>query len=126
MATHSVRPSRPSCSASSAIGISFKHDEAISLDELQEMCTARGGDTQVLQFDSARYVGARIGIYNPRGEKVGRISHLRNTEYLFVVTPRAAVRRPGAAKHRPRRAAAGVSGVPSQSKPSTEPCPATA
>jgi adenine-specific DNA-methyltransferase len=30
-------------------------------------------------------VGARIGIYNPSGEKVGRISHTDNKELLFVV-----------------------------------------
>jgi adenine-specific DNA-methyltransferase len=37
--------------------------------------------------DSKRYVGAQIGIYNPRGERVGRVSHLRNQEHLFVVGP---------------------------------------
>jgi adenine-specific DNA-methyltransferase len=40
-----------------------------------------------IAVDSKRYVGAQIGIYNPRGERVGRISHLRNHEYLFVVGP---------------------------------------
>jgi adenine-specific DNA-methyltransferase len=29
-------------------------------------------------------VGAQIGIHNPAGVKVGEVSHLRNTEYLFV------------------------------------------
>jgi adenine-specific DNA-methyltransferase len=37
--------------------------------------------------DYKRYVGAQIGIYNPRGEKVGRVSHLRNKELLYIVTP---------------------------------------
>jgi adenine-specific DNA-methyltransferase len=32
-------------------------------------------------------VGAQIGIYNPSGEKVGRVSHLRNKEVLFIVGP---------------------------------------
>ena len=31
-----------------------------------------------------RYVGATIGIHNPAGEKVGRVSHVRNTEYVVV------------------------------------------
>jgi hypothetical protein len=35
-------------------------------------------------------VGAQIGIYNPQGEKVGRVSHLRNREYLFLAGPHAA------------------------------------
>jgi adenine-specific DNA-methyltransferase len=47
----------------------------------------------VLAFDSARYVGARIGIHNPAGRKVGTVSHLRNTEYMVVVGDRAQVRR---------------------------------
>jgi len=34
-----------------------------------------------------RYVGAQIGIFNPSGEKVGTISHLRNHEHLFLVGP---------------------------------------
>jgi adenine-specific DNA-methyltransferase len=39
--------------------------------------------------DSARYVGARIGIHNPRGERVGHVSHVRNTELIFVAGPDA-------------------------------------
>ena len=31
---------------------------------------------------------AQIGIYSPNGKKVGRVSHLRNKEYLFVVSDR--------------------------------------
>ncbi len=38
----------------------------------------------VLAFDSKRYVGAQIGIHGPDGSKVGRVSHLRNTELVFV------------------------------------------
>ena len=39
---------------------------------------------QTLAFDSKRYVGAQIGIYNPSGEKVGEVSRLRNLEYVVV------------------------------------------
>ncbi len=41
-------------------------------------------DVAMLAFDSKRYVGAQIGIHNPAGQKVGTVSHLRNTEYIFV------------------------------------------
>ena len=34
-----------------------------------------------------RYVGAQIGIFNPAGRRVGEVSHLRNTELLFVAGP---------------------------------------
>lgn len=40
----------------------------------------------VIETDFKRYVGAQIGIYNPSGEKVGKVSHLRNKEYLYVVS----------------------------------------
>jgi len=36
-------------------------------------------------------VGALIGIHNPRGEKVGQVSHTRNKEMLFVATKYKAV-----------------------------------
>jgi adenine-specific DNA-methyltransferase len=42
----------------------------------------------VVAVDFKRYVGAQIGIHNPNGEKVGRVSHLRNKEYFFVVSER--------------------------------------
>ena len=46
----------------------------------------------MLAFDSARYVGARIGIHDPSGRKVGTVSHLRNTEYMVLAGPRGRVR----------------------------------
>lgn len=33
-----------------------------------------------------RYVGAIVGIHNPEGKRVGRVSHTRNREMLFVAT----------------------------------------
>jgi hypothetical protein len=46
-----------------------------------------------LTFDSARYVGARIGIFDPSGVKVGRVSHLSNHELLVIAGEGALVRR---------------------------------
>ncbi|HEU0194931.1 MAG TPA: DNA adenine methylase [Gaiellales bacterium] len=40
-----------------------------------------------LRAGGARYVGARIGIHDPRGRRVGEVSHLENTEHLFVAGP---------------------------------------
>jgi adenine-specific DNA-methyltransferase len=71
--------------------LSYNDESWISLDELVAMCAGRG-HVAVLGFDSKRYVGAQIGIHNPRGEKVGRVSHLRNVEYLLVAGPRDVVR----------------------------------
>lgn len=41
-------------------------------------------DVCVLEYDYDRYVGARIGIYNPSGDKVGQVSHTKNHEYIYV------------------------------------------
>jgi adenine-specific DNA-methyltransferase len=46
-----------------------------------------------LSFDSARYVGARIGIFDPSGRKVGRVSHLSNQELVVIAGEAALVRR---------------------------------
>ena len=55
---------------------------------------ARRGHVARLPVDVRRYVGAQIGIHAPSGEKVGRVSHLRTTEYLLVSGPdRRAVER---------------------------------
>ena len=48
---------------------------------------------EVLAFPSNRYVGARIGIHNPAGERVGTVGRLRNVEYVLVAGDRADVRR---------------------------------
>jgi adenine-specific DNA-methyltransferase len=64
--------------------VSYNDESWVSIDELEAMCAARGGVVRTLRFDSARYVGARIGIHNPQGEKVGTVKHLRNTEYVLL------------------------------------------
>jgi len=40
-----------------------------------------------IDVDFARYIGARIGIHNPAGDKVGSVTHVRNREHLFLVGP---------------------------------------
>jgi len=67
----------------SVVAVSYNDEAWVTLDELVDMCSARG-PVVVLAFDSRRYVGATIGIHNPAGEKVGRVSHVRNTEYVVV------------------------------------------
>lgn len=63
--------------------VSYNDEAWVGLDELVDMCSARGTVT-VMSFDSRRYVGATIGIHNPAGQKVGTVSHTRNTEYVVV------------------------------------------
>ena len=56
------------------------------------MCAVHG-HVEVLSFDSRRYVGAQIGIHNPKGERVGTVSHVRNREYVLIAGERAEVAR---------------------------------
>ncbi len=71
--------------------LSYNNESWLGFEELIVLCAARG-HVEVLAFDSARYVGARIGIHDPTGRKVGSISHLRNTEYVLVAGDRRRVR----------------------------------
>ncbi len=66
--------------------VSFNDEGFIDRAEMEALL-ARRGEVHVIQNEYRRYVGARIGVFNPSGEKVGRVSHLRNTEYLYVVSP---------------------------------------
>ena len=63
--------------------LSYNDESWIELDELVEMCRARG-HVEVLAFASTRYVGARIGIHNPAGAQGGSVARLRNLEYVLV------------------------------------------
>ncbi|HEX2030703.1 MAG TPA: DNA adenine methylase [Actinomycetota bacterium] len=91
--------------------LSFSDEGWIELPELVEIAAARGA-VRVLAFDSRRYVGAQIGIHDPRGRRVGIVSHLRNTEYLLVAGDRPDV----------DEVARGFSGVPGASRASPRRC----
>jgi adenine-specific DNA-methyltransferase len=78
--------------AADIIVLSYNDESWIPLEALIEMCRGRG-HVEVLSFASNRYVGARIGIHNPAGERVGTVGRLRNLEYVLVAGDRARVRR---------------------------------
>jgi adenine-specific DNA-methyltransferase len=66
--------------------VSFNSEGYFTHAEITALLAERGYVASVA-LDFKRYVGAQIGIYNPAGEKVGKISHLRNHEHLFLVGP---------------------------------------
>ncbi len=68
--------------------VSFNDEGYVDRHEMMDLLRERG-ETAGIEVDYKRYVGAQIGIYNPQGEKVGRVSHLRNRERLFLVGPKA-------------------------------------
>jgi adenine-specific DNA-methyltransferase len=68
--------------------VSYNDESWVTPQEIDNWLREAGhADVAMLAFDSKRYVGAQIGIHNPAGEKVGAVSHLRNTEYLFIAGP---------------------------------------
>lgn len=75
--------------------VSFNDEGYLSREQLERMLSVRG-HVQVIEIGRPRYVGARIGIHSPKGEKVGTVGRLRNVEYLFLVSDRP-VRLPVAA-----------------------------
>lgn len=82
--------------------VSFSNEGYLARADLEEMLRSLWdgrGKVTTIENEFKRYVGARIGIYNPRGERVGKIGHLTNKEYVYVVS-----RRPPA-RARARRAA---------------------
>ncbi len=67
--------------------LSYNDESWMGLGELVEACRVRG-HVEVLAFESNRYVGARIGIHNPAGKRVGSVGRLRNLEYVLVAGER--------------------------------------
>jgi adenine-specific DNA-methyltransferase len=72
--------------------LSYNDESWVTLDELRDMCSVHGY-VEPLAFESARYVGAKIGIHDPAGRKVGTVSHTRNQELVLVAGERTEVRR---------------------------------
>jgi adenine-specific DNA-methyltransferase len=78
--------------------LSYNDESWFALEELEAICAQpgpRGGGQRAvatLAFDSARYVGARIGIFDPSGRKVGRVGHLSNRELLVIAGKAGLVR----------------------------------
>jgi adenine-specific DNA-methyltransferase len=71
--------------------LSYNDESWIGVSDLVDMCAGRGA-VEVLAFPSTRYVGARIGIHNPAGERVGTVGRLHNVEYVLVAGERNEVR----------------------------------
>lgn len=64
--------------------VSFNDEGYQTKEEMKKLLSTRG-KVKLITKDYKRYVGAQIGIYNLKGNKVGKISHLRNKEYIYVV-----------------------------------------
>ncbi|MEZ4286706.1 MAG: DNA adenine methylase [Polyangiales bacterium] len=65
--------------------LSFSNEGFVDADRMMEILRERW-HVGYASIDFKRYVGAQIGVYNPSGDKVGEVSHLRNKELLFVAS----------------------------------------
>lgn len=63
--------------------LSYNNESWLTREELIEACAQRGF-VEVIEVDSRRYIGAKIGIFNPAGQRVGDVGHVRNVEYLVI------------------------------------------
>ena len=64
--------------------ISFSDEGYLPRPQMESLLESHG-KLQVLSRAHPRYVGAKIGIHDPSGEKVGKVSHVKNTEYLYIL-----------------------------------------
>jgi adenine-specific DNA-methyltransferase len=69
--------------------VSFNDEGYFAFDRIAGLLKEVHGEVVAVPTGFRRYVGAQIGIHDPNGRKVGRVGHLRNTEFLFVAGPEA-------------------------------------
>lgn len=72
--------------------ISGSDEGWIPVEDLADMASGCGA-VEVLAFDSRRYIGSQIGVFDPQGKKVGIAGRARNTEFLVVAGPAKVVSR---------------------------------
>ncbi len=76
------------------IVVSFNNEGYQTREEMESLLSERG-PVFVVSRDFKRYVGAQIGIYNPSGDRVGDVTHLRNKEFIYLVPTERGVQIPG-------------------------------
>jgi adenine-specific DNA-methyltransferase len=65
--------------------VSYNNESWVTAADIEQWLLQAGKDEVLtIDVDYKRYVGAQIGIHNPAGEKVGKVSHLRNVEHVIV------------------------------------------
>jgi adenine-specific DNA-methyltransferase len=64
--------------------ISFNNEGYLSQEDILEILSQNFDTIEVIEVPYRRYIGSQIGIHNKKGEKVGKISHTKNKELLFL------------------------------------------
>lgn len=70
--------------------ISFNNEGYIPRADMEAMLE-RFGEVETIELVHDRYVGAKIGIYNPDGVKVGAVGHLKNKEFLYILSKKSKI-----------------------------------
>jgi adenine-specific DNA-methyltransferase len=78
--------------------LSYNDESWVESDELARWLGEAGFEhVRAVGFEANRYVGARIGIHNPDGLRVGTVGRTRNVEWLFIAGDRSRVEAAAAA-----------------------------
>lgn len=64
--------------------VSFSDEGYLSIEQLRAMLATRGV-VEEASVGHPRYIGHKIGVYDPQGRKVGTPGKAKNREHLFVV-----------------------------------------
>lgn len=64
--------------------VSFNNEGYLTKDDILEVLGSKFNQIEVMEVPYQRYIGAKIGIHNQKGEKVGKVSHTENKELLFL------------------------------------------
>ena len=64
--------------------VSFSDEGHLTLPQLRAILGERG-PVQERTVEQPRHIGHRIGVFNPKGERVGTPGHAKNREHVFVV-----------------------------------------
>lgn len=64
--------------------VSFNNEGYLTRADIEKILQPIG-QVSVTETDYKRYIGAKIGIHNKKGEVVGKVSHTENKELIFIV-----------------------------------------
>jgi len=71
--------------SASTMVVSHNNESWVSAADIEQWLQAKDYESvQTFDFDFKRYIGAQIGIHDPKGAKVGQVSHVRNIEHIIV------------------------------------------
>lgn len=66
--------------------VSFNNEGYLGRADIEQMLCNLHPFVFVFVHNFKRYVGAQIGIHDPKGTRVGEVSHTKNLEYIYVAT----------------------------------------